>query len=199
MQYYVPFTQVPKFPFANDPSEVNGIIVGTRGEPAQLAGAVQRLLQGSASTPVYARVRPYQELLDPQLRPWKLGATLFVAFGALALVIAAVGLFGVISYLTSQRTREIGLRLALGGSGRSVSGSVVLQAVRMVGTGVAIGVAAALAAGPRVQDLLFETAPHDVAILVMSSATLLLVAVAAAAFPAWRASRVSPMVALRVD
>jgi putative ABC transport system permease protein len=199
MQYYVPFTQVPKFPFAHDPSEVSGILVGVRGDPEQLAAAVQRIIQGTANTPVYARVRPYQELLDPQLRPWKLGATLFVAFGSLALVIAAVGLFGVISYVTSQRTREIGLRLALGGSAGSVSRSVVLQAVRMVAIGIVIGVAAALVAGPRVQDLLFETTSHDAAILLVATVTLLLVAVAAAAFPALRASRVSPMVALRVD
>jgi putative ABC transport system permease protein len=138
-------------------------------------------------------------LIDPQLRPWKLGATLFVAFGSLALVIAAVGLFGVISYVTSQRTREIGLRLALGGSGGSVSRSVVLQAVGMVAAGVVTGVAAALITGPRVQDLLFETTPHDAAILLVATATLLVVAVAAAAVPAWRASRVSPMVALRVE
>ena len=199
MQFYIPFEQVPKFPFAQDPSEVNGVIVGTLGDPEAMAATVQRLIQGSAATPVHARVRPYQELIDPQLRPWKLGATVFVAFGALALAIAAVGLFGVVSYLTSQRTREIGLRLALGGTGTSVARSVVLGALRMVGVGAAAGVVAAVAAGPAAQGLLFETSARDLSVMAIAMVTLLMVAFAAAVVPAWRAARVSPMVALRVE
>ena len=199
MQYYVPFDQVPAFPFANDPNQVNGMLVGTAGDPSRLAAEVQRVIQGTASTPVYARVRPYQELLDPQLRPWRLGATLFVAFGALALAIAAVGLFGVVSHLVSQRTREIGLRLALGGTGASISRAVVGGAVRMVVIGLVVGLAAAIFAAPAAQSLLFETTPRDVGVMLVTSATLVLVAIAAAAIPAWRAARVSPMVALRVD
>jgi predicted permease len=199
MQFYIPFEQVPKFPFAQDPSEVNGLIVGTRGDPEAMAATVQRLIQGSAATPVHARVRPYQELIDPQLRPWKLGATVFVAFGALALAIAAVGLFGVVSYLTSQRTREIGLRLALGGTGASVARSVVLGALRMVGVGAAAGVVAAVAAGPAAQELLFEMSARDLSVMAVAMVTLLVVAFAAAMVPAWRAARVSPMVALRVE
>jgi putative ABC transport system permease protein len=199
MQYYVPFEQVPAFPFADDPHEVNGMLVGTAGEPSRLAADVQRMIQGSVSTPVYARVRPYQELLDPQLRPWRLGATLFVAFGALALAIAAVGLFGVVSYLVSQRTREIGLRLALGGTGGIVGRAVVLGAVRMVALGLGIGLVAAVLAAPAAQSLLFETTPRDTGVLLVASVSLVLVAIGAAAIPAWRAARVSPMVALRVD
>jgi putative ABC transport system permease protein len=200
LQYYVPFEQQPGPPaFVNDPRTISGLIVAVTGDPADLSSAVQRLIQTSAMVPVYARVQPYQELLDPQLRPWKLGATLFVAFGALALAIAAVGLFGVVSYLVSQRTREIGLRLALGGTGAVVGRSVVVGAVKMVAIGVALGLVAALAAGPRAQDLLFQTAPYDVGALLAAAGTLLLVTIVAAAVPAWRAARVSPMVALRVD
>ena len=200
LQYYVPFEQQPGPPaFVEDPHTISGFIVGVAGDPADMASTVQRLVQTSAMVPVYARVQPYQELLDPQLRPWKLGATLFVAFGALALTIAAVGLFGVVSYLVSQRTREIGLRLALGGTGVAVGRWVVIGALRMVAIGVAIGIVAALAAGPRAQDLLFQTAPYDAGALLVAAGTLLLVALVAAAFPAWRAARVSPMVALRVD
>lgn len=199
LQYYVPFGQQPEFPFADDMPKVSGILVRVAGDPARMTQPVQRFLQANSSTPVYARVRPYQELIDPQMRPWRLGATLFVAFGALALAIAAVGLFGVVSYIVSQRTREIGLRLALGGTSRIVSGWVVMAALRMVAIGVVVGLVAALAAGPRVQGLLFQTAPYDMGVLLTAAGALLLVTLAAATVPAWRASRVSPMVALRVE
>ena len=200
LQYYVPWGQVPPPPaFIHDPAGVSGIVIGVAGQPADMAPAVQRFIQSNSAAPVYARVSPYQELLDPQLRPWKLGATLFVAFGALALAIAAVGLFGVISYVVSQRTREIGLRLALGGTGRTVGGWVVVGAVRMVAIGVVVGIAGALAAGRRAQDLLFQTAPYDAGVIIGAVGALVLVALAAAAWPAWRAAKVSPMVALRTD
>ena len=200
MQYYVPFGQAPGPPvFIGDVPSVSGLIVATSGEPEDMVAQVQRLIQGSAGTPVYARVRPYQELLDPQMRPWKLGATLFVAFGALALAIASVGLFGVVSYIVSQRTREIGLRLALGGTSGVVGRAVVISALRMVGVGIAIGIAAALAIGPRARDLLFQTSPKDLGALIAAALCLVIVTIIAAALPAWRAARVSPMVALRVD
>jgi putative ABC transport system permease protein len=200
MQYYVPFEQAPRPPaFVGDIPSVSGLVVGVSGEPAEMAPAVQRLIQSTSTVPVYARVRPYQELLDPQMRPWRLGATLFVAFGALALAIAAVGLFGVVSYIVSQRTREIGLRLALGGTSGVVGRAVLAQTLRMVAVGVVAGLLVALAVGPRVRDLLFQTTPRDLPVLIAAALSLLAVAIVAALLPAWRASRVSPMVALRTD
>jgi predicted permease len=200
MQYYVPFDQVPRPPaFVGDIPSVSGLIIAVAGEPADMVASVQRAIQSTSTVPVYARVRPYQELLDPQMRPWRLGATLFVAFGGLALAIAAVGLFGVVSYIVSQRTREMGLRLALGGTAGAVGGAVVTQALRMVGVGVMLGLIAALAVGPRVRDLLFQTTPTDLPVMIVAAGTLLIVAVGAAMLPAIRAARVSPMVALRTD
>ncbi|AHG88198.1 permease [Gemmatirosa kalamazoonensis] len=200
MQYYVPFEQLPPpAPVAGDFPEVFGILVGAAGDPARLAPAVQRLLQGASPRPVYARVRPYADLLDPQLRPWRLGATLFTALGALALAIAAVGLFGVVSYLAARRTREMGVRLALGGSRTRVGGAVVVDAARMTAAGVAGGIVAALALAPLVQPMLFRTSARDALVLAASGAVLVLVTVVAAAVPAWRAGRVSPLVALRAE
>jgi predicted permease len=198
MQYYVPFEQVPSPPFANV-SQVSSIIVQASGDPDRLIGPVQRLLQTSLGVPIYARVRPYQDLLDPQIRPWRLGATLFSAFALLAVGIAAVGLFGVISYLASQRTREIGVRLALGGSRAHVERVVVFDGVRMVAVGIVAGALIAFVAGPFVQPLLFQTSSRDMTILTAAGVLLLIVAVVAAALPAWRASRVSPLVALRAE
>ena len=200
MQYYVPFEQVPLPPvFVGDVPTVSGLIVATAGEPEDLVSQVQRFIQSSTGTPVYARVRPYQALLDPQMRPWRLGATLFVAFGVLALAIAAVGLFGVVSYIVSQRTREIGLRLALGGTGVVVGRAVVWGALRMVAYGIGAGLAVALAVGPRARDLLFQTSPKDGVSLIAAAASLVIITIVAAALPAWRAARVSPMVAMRVE
>jgi putative ABC transport system permease protein len=148
---------------------------------------------------VYARVSPYQSLIDPQLRSWRLGATLFSAFGLLALTIAAVGLFAVVSYVVTQRTREIGVRLALGGSAAAVAGLIVRDAVKMAAVGGVAGIAIGLVAAPLVQSMLFETSAREPAVLVGAAIVLLMVTVSAGAVPAWRAGRVSPMVVMRTD
>jgi putative ABC transport system permease protein len=144
-------------------------------------------------------VRPYEDLLDPQLRPWRLGATLFSALGGLALMIAAVGLFAVVSYLVAQRVREIGIRLALGGSGASVARLVVGGALRLVAIGAAIGTVGAVVLTPFVQSMLFETSMRDASVVLAIGGVLGLVALAAAALPALRAARVNPRVTLQAE
>ncbi len=198
MQYYVPFEQLPPFPFSDVPF-VNALIVETGGAPRELIGPVQRLIQRTATTPLYARVRPYQDLLDPQLRPWRLGATVFSAFAALALGIASVGVFGVVAYLVTQRTREIGVRLALGGTRSHIGRVVVLDSIRLVAVGLMAGLAVAYAAAPFVQPMLFQTSARDPVIVAVAAVTLLAVAAGAAVFPAWHATRVSPLVALGAE
>ena len=198
MQFYVPFEQLPAFPFAEVPF-VNALVVETVGDPEALIGPVQKLIQRTAGIPVYARVRPYQDLLDPQLRPWRLGATLFTAFASLALGIACVGLFGVVSYLVTQRTREIGVRLALGGSRSHIGRGVVANGLRLVTAGIVVGLAIAFAVAPFAQPMLFQTSARDPMIVVGAAVALFLVAVAAAVVPAWRATRVSPLIALGSD
>jgi ABC-type antimicrobial peptide transport system permease subunit len=133
------------------------------------------------------------------LRSWRLGATLFTAMGGLALAIAAAGLLGVVSYVVTQRRHEIGVRLALGGNRSSVAGLVIRDALRMAGVGIGIGALGALVAGPLVAALLFQTSPRDVATLAISVLVLLSTTVIAAAWPAWRATRVNPVITLRTD
>ena len=198
MQYYVPFEQIPDPPIP-DAWHVNGILVQTSGDPDRMASRVQQMIQGSSSVPVFARVRPYQDLLDPQLRNWRLGATLFSAFGMLALAIASVGLFGVVSYLAMQRTREIGVRLALGGTGSMIARIVIVGAVKLASIGIASGLLVAIAAAPLLQGMLFQTSARDAITLASAGALLLAVTVIAGALPAWRAARVSPLEALRAD
>jgi len=137
-----------------------------------MRSSVQRFVQASTPTPVYARVQPYEDLLDPQLRPWRLGATLFSALGTLALAIAAVGLFAVVSYLVTQRLREIGIRLALGGTSTSVARLVAGGALRLVAIGAAVGGIAALALAPLIQSMLFETSMRDIGVLLSITGVL---------------------------
>ena len=196
MQYYVPFLQVPEMPFPDMPN-VHAMLVEVAGDPARLVTPVQRIIHAGASVPVYAHVRPYQELLDPQLRSWRLGASLFSIFGMLALGIAALGLFAVVSYLVTQRTQEIGVRLALGGSRRAVAMLVVRDAVKMTAFGAAFGIVVVMLGGSVMQSMLFQTSSRDPVIVAAVGLLLLGVAIAAAIVPAKRASGVEPMAALR--
>ena len=198
MQYYVPFEQIPDPPFPNIP-RVMGLVVRVAGDPLSMVGQVQRAIQSSSARRVFALIRPYQDLIDPQLGSWQLGATLFSAFSAIALCIATIGLFGVISYVATQRTQEMGIRRALGGNGWAVARLVVGDALRRTVVGLAFGVAAALLAGPVVAAMLFQTSPRDPASVATAGAVLVVATLVAASWPALRATRVNPMVALRAE
>jgi len=127
----------------------------------------------------------------------RMTGTLAAAFAALATLLAAVGLYGVLAYTVAQRTREIGVRMALGADGRRIRGMVLRQVGRMVLVGGAIGVAAALGLGRAVQSLLYGLEGSDPAVVVTAAVVLGAVALGAGYVPAWRASRVSPAGALR--
>src|ERR1041384_3031878 len=109
----------------------------------------------------YVSVQPMEDLLDRQRRSWQLGATLFVGFGVLALLVAAVGLYGTVSYDVAQRTHELGVRSALGARGVDLVRLVVGQAVRLAGAGVVLGLTLALLASPWIQPLLFKQSARD--------------------------------------
>jgi putative ABC transport system permease protein len=144
-------------------------------------------------------VRPLQEVVDDQSRSWRLGATLFVAFGGLALVVAIVGLYGVISYNVAQRMHELGVRVALGASTADVTGLVVRQGIVLALAGVVIGLVLAVTAARWIQPLLFRQSATDPITYVVVAAAMLLAALAASLIPAMRAARADPNVALRAD
>jgi ABC-type antimicrobial peptide transport system permease subunit len=144
-------------------------------------------------------VRPLQGVVDDQSRSWRLGATLFIAFGGLALVVASVGLYGVIGYTVAQRSHELGVRVALGARSADIVWLVVLQGVRVAATGATIGCALALFASRWVQPLLFRQSATDPATYLEVCAAMLLSALAASAIPAVRAARADPCTALRAD
>jgi hypothetical protein len=175
------------------------LYVRAAGDAAGLARALQREARAVAPRALFAEVRPLAENLEPQMRPWRLGAAVFTAFGAVALVLAALGLYGVIAYDVAQRRRELGVRIALGARAADVLRLVVGQGVRVAGAGVAVGTVAALGAGRWVGPLLFDTAPHDPVVIGGVALALLGVATAASLVPAWRATRVPPGTALRAE
>jgi len=144
-------------------------------------------------------VVPLAEQVDRSLAAERLMLRLCVLFGALALVLACVGLYGVIAYSVAQRTAEIGLRVALGATPFSVLRGVLRETLVLVVIGVAIGIPAALAGGRLLVTFLYGLTPRDPGTLAVATAILLAAATAAAALPALRASRVDPNMALRYE
>jgi len=143
--------------------------------------------------------RTLSEATARQLRPWRLGATLFTAFGSLAVFVAAFGVYSVVSYTVSQRMHEMGVRLALGGSFRDTAAFVVRGVSGPLGVGVFGGILLAFAGGVLVESLLYEVSAHDPGVFVLAIATIACVGVIAALGPAVRAARADPMTVLRVQ
>jgi hypothetical protein len=144
-------------------------------------------------------LRPLQQILDSQRRSWRLGAMLFTVFGALALVVAAVGLYGVIAYNVAQRMHELGVRIALGARATNILRLVIGQGLAFAATGVAIGLALATIASPAIKPLLYKLSPRDPLTYAAVGALMVLVGLVASAVPAFRALRADPNRALRTE
>jgi ABC-type antimicrobial peptide transport system permease subunit len=140
-----------------------------------------------------------QQRLDESLGPRRFSMTLLVAFSAIALVLAAIGLYGVVSYAVAQRTREFGLRVALGASPEQVTKLVLRRGLFLAGVGAAIGVVLALAASRVMKAMLFGVSTADPLAFAAAVTVLISVALLAIYIPARRATKVDPMVALRYE
>ena len=139
-----------------------------------------------------------QRITNSVARP-RLQTILLGSFGVLALVLACIGIYGVLAYAVSQRMREMGVRLALGATPGTVLGEILSGGLRLTGLGVFIGLGAALALTRYLEALLYSVRPTDPAVFALAIATLLVVAMVACYIPARRAARVDPMVILREE
>jgi predicted permease len=187
-------------PFESSPDHgVSMMEVRTTGDPTALVTPLRRALSSVSPNLPWIDIRLVSQRLDPQLRPWRLGASMFTTFALLALSLAAVGLYGLLSYVVAQRTHEIGVRKALGAPDGGVARMILRGALGMTLAGLAIGVVIALGAGSFVASQLYGVSPRDPAVILLCAGSLFVVAIAACLAPMLRATRVDPMVALRVE
>ena len=169
------------------------------GEPGQLAKSIQQAIWRLNKNQALPDVRTLEEIKSESVGPTRLRTILLAVFAGVALVLAAVGVYGVLSYVTAQRTQELGVRAALGASAGDLVRLVVAGGVWPVGVGLVLGVGGAFALTRWLEGLLFETRPNDPTTMTIVGAGLLLVALLACYVPARRAAQVDPIIALRVE
>jgi ABC-type antimicrobial peptide transport system permease subunit len=175
------------------------LVLRTSIAPSSLTEPVRRVLgRLDAGLPLFS-VRTLDEVVADEAQGQQFISLLVGSFAGLALLLAAVGIYGVLSYAVTQRTREIGIRISLGATGRRVVGEVMWEGMRLALLGFACGIAGALAAGHVLASLLHEVQPGDPAILILTVGLLGAVALVACYVPARRAARLDPMTALRCD
>jgi predicted permease len=186
-------------PLTQDYSPAATIQVRTSGSPAAAVGTVRAQIESLDPSLAITNVQTIGETVSQGLWAPRMGAALLALFGGLALVLAAVGVYGVLSYSVSQQTHEIGIRLALGAGPSGVLKLVLTQGLRLAAVGLAIGLAGALLASRVLSSLLFNVSTHDPAIFALVSLVLLATAALACYIPARRATRVDPIIALRYE
>ncbi len=175
------------------------VVVRTSGDPELVAPTIQKLASSVDPTkPVY-QFQTLDHALSDSIAPRRFNLFLLGTFAAVALAMALVGAYGVISYLVSQRTHEIGIRIALGGRAPDILWLVIGQALRTAGAGIAIGIGGALVLARKMQSLLFGVSATDPMTLAVVVLTLMFVVLLASYVPARRATKVDPMVALRYE
>jgi len=173
--------------------------IRTMGEPGAVIQAVRQTIQAYDPAIPIGKVRPFVAILDGNMQQERIIAQLSTVFGAVALLLAAIGLYGVLSYAVAQRTNEIGIRMALGAQRGTVIRMVLRETAVLIAIGLAAGVPASLVCGRLVQSKLFGLKPADPATLAVALGIMIVVAVASGYLPARRAAKVDPLIALRYE
>jgi predicted permease len=193
--YFLPMAQYNAQFGPSDPQ----VLVRVQGDAERFSETLRRRLQRELPGAGYVIAFPLSRLVDPNLRSWRFGATMFTAFGGLALLLAAIGLYSLVAYGVAQRRQELGVRVALGASAGQIVRLVLGGGLRLVLAGVVLGALIALWTAPRLEPLMFQQPTRDPVVFGVVSLALLGVAAFASLLPALRASRVDPNVALRAE
>ncbi|HKS80792.1 MAG TPA: ABC transporter permease [Candidatus Acidoferrales bacterium] len=186
-------------PFAQFPSNLMGIVVRSKADRAMLADGIRSAIWAVDTDQPVVSLRPLQSFVDDQYAGFTICTQLMAFFSALALFLGAIGIYAVMAFNVLQRTREIGIRMALGANPGQVLNLVLRDAIRLAALGIVIGVAGAFAASGLIGTLLYGVGAHDPVMFGGVSALIAVVVLAASYIPARRAMRVDPMVALRYE
>jgi predicted permease len=197
-QFYYPFAQVPD-PLLRRWSELMSIAVRTRTAPLSVVAPLRRAVRGAAGDQALYEVRTMEQLASESIAQQRFLLLLFGMFAGLALLLASIGIYGVLAYLTGQRVPEFGVRIALGANTRDVIRLVLSQSAGMIFAGVGLGIPAALGAGRLLEHLVTGVRSINPLTIAVMICVLVSAALGASFFPARRASRVDPMVALRQE
>jgi predicted permease len=192
-------TEQAFFPYLDIPWSGATFYVRTLGQPENTFATIRTTVASLDSTLPVLSLRTIDNQIDRSLTTERMMATLLTGFGAVALLLSVIGLYGVMSFVVTQRTREIGVRLALGATRGMAVWLVVRDALIMIGSGMIIAFVGGFAVGRVVSGLLFGVAPIHLPTIALATVVLTIVALAAAMVPAWRASAVSPTAALHAE
>jgi hypothetical protein len=179
--------------------EPQALMVRTGADARTLVPLIRETVQSLSPDMPFVPVETMETITAPQLQPWRLGTTMFLIFGCLALLIAAVGLASTMVHTVSQRSHEIGIRIALGASRWHVVSQIGRRGAVMVAAGTLLGLLLAASSTPWIAGLLYETSPRDPLVFASVAATLALVGLAAAVVPARRSASIDPIVVLKAE
>jgi len=174
-------------------------IVRTATPPYALGGQVKKALESSVGRLPVTRIRALSDVVSESTARTRFNTSLMTAFGFCALGLAAIGVYGLVAYWVQQRSREIGIRLALGAGPSDIALMVVRQGMRLVVVGVGAGMIAALGLVQLIRSLLFGVPPRDPVVFISIPLLLAVVALGAVSVPAWRATRIDPLKTLRAE
>lgn len=186
-------------PYAQNPWWTMSLVIRGTQDPTRLASAVRSEVQALDPNLPVSNIKPVRQMIDERISPKRLMTYILGVFALIALLLASIGIYGVMSYAITQRTREIGVRMALGAQAVDVLKLVIKNGMTMALVGVAIGLAGAFALTRLLANLLFKVSPTDVATFAAVSVSLIVVALMACYVPARRATKVDPLVALRYE
>jgi predicted permease len=197
MQYFVPFSQVPTA--SGQGPGVQGLLLRSAAGPESLAAPIRQIVLNGRTDLPFLHVRRYSDLLERQMRPWRQGAALLALFGALALAVAAVGLYAAFAHSVGERRRELAIRLAIGARAQGVLLMILREAAAVAAAGVVFGGILAIVGGRWLGSMLFGTAPSDPLVLGSAALVRIVVSTIATFVPARRASKTDPSTLLRAE